>query len=81
MIRTLILLHHLENARGELVARGFWDTRLPDNTHNAAWAESAWLADSLIAKLRGIRAAQGFKDHPPLPEFAKVVNFAKGGNP
>lgn len=68
MIRTLILLKALEDARGELVARRLWDTHRPSNVYNETWLESAWLADSLIAKLRGDRAAQGFQDDTPIRE-------------
>ena len=68
MIRILTLLHHLENARGELVARNLWDDRPPGNIHNDGWLESVRLADYLIAHLRGIRAAQHFLDRPDLPK-------------
>jgi len=68
MIRTLILLHHLEDARGDLVARRLWDHPRPGCFQNDNWFETVALADALIARLRGVRAADSFRDRPPLPD-------------
>jgi len=73
MIRTLILLHHLENARGELVARGLWDHDRPNNIHNAHWRQHCWDADELIARLRGVRS------HANASEISQAKAEAQSG--
>jgi len=57
MIRFQLLLHHLENARGELVARGRWEPHLPIDPLERKWLDAVRSADFLIAHLRGVISA------------------------